>query len=141
MNYYNILNDNTGEFICREKPGTEDQELSDSYAEWEVVELLKDNPHYIIYPSVTPLKDAWTERLTVFDQTNRFEGSQGLEKGFYAYIKTPTCQYFGIIKSVGSVNVILETPYQPRPGDFNCIQELKFKKQLVHLFIKPKKVI
>ena len=86
----------------------------------------------------TPLIDAWNARTAKMDTDVRFSDLSLLKVGDYAHIQTPHSDYFGFIKSVGRINVILETPYQPRPGDYVCIQDLKFKKELVKQFVKPK---
>lgn len=91
----------------------------------------------------TPHKDAWTARQQAIDAETRYSDKDIalLAVGDYAAIKTATCQYFGFLKSVGRVNVVIEVPHTCgcSSDDYKGTLDLKFKKEYVKIFSKPRK--
>lgn len=89
--------------------------------------------------SETPLKDTYSARLKSVNADVKFTDLKQLAIGDYVMIKTKTSKYFGFVVSIGRVNVVITNPYGGwADSDYTEIMELKFKKEQISLFSKPK---
>lgn len=89
--------------------------------------------------SDTPLKDEYAKRVDNLDKESKQSDIKNLGVGDYVAIKNETGNvYTGFVKSIGSKNVVIESPYGGYgDADYKSIQELKFPKDAVQEFYKP----
>ena len=85
---------------------------------------------------MTPIYDAYQERIAAIDSTKEFKGSDGLEVGdiIGAY---NNCQTRGFVKKISKVNVLIETTYGGWGGQDCMLMELKVPIKEIRAYYKP----
>lgn len=122
--------------VGTEEPLTTESEQSASGEENSAGGILQEEGTNIEKQQPKTIKEAFEDKKDNIDATKKYTDVKELNIGDYAAVKSDSgSMYGGFITKIGSKNITLESH-----SDMYGVSELKFKKEGVQAFYKPKPV-